>query len=702
MKKSLFLLPLLALLASCADDGLLPQPSDTIKSITITAKDIVLDEPATRTTLAVGQSGLEFTWAESDVVGIFPNTGDQVSFPMTAGAGTQSANFDGGGWAVKSSSSYAAYFPFSMDNYGQPYTALPFSYEGQMLASNGSTADMGDYDYMVAKASAPSDGNISFQFDHINSFLWLQLTSPVNAQFTGLTLSADEEVFASEATIDIATGVITPTVTSTSMTLAMRAISVEADGRLDAWMVVAPVDLLGKTLTATLTTTDGDVYEADIAGKTLATGRAYILSGTLAYAGTEGDEEGRSYVDLGLTSGTLWATCNVGADKPEGYGDLFAWGETESKNSYSYDWAHYTWCQGSNTTFTKYCNSERNGIVDNRTTLDFADDAAFTHWGSNWRMPTQTEMDELKTECTWTWTTQHGVNGYRVTGPNGKSIFLPAAGMCFGDMGMGDIGTGGAYWTSSLFIYSISDLGYDVSSFLWFTMDNGILTIDFCTKYAGCSVRPVYDETPKHDCVDLGLTSGTRWATCNVGADTPEGYGDFYAWGETWPKDNFTWSNYDWCNGTETSLTKYNDLSGMGTVDNKYTLDAEDDVASVQWGSQWRMPTKDEFDELTDECTWMWTTQNGVNGSVVTGPNGQSIFLPAVGMSENGEVGLVGSAGFYWTSTLFELINYSTSSSSAWCIDIALDNKNVRPNCGIVTGALHRYCGVAVRPVRAE
>ena len=427
MKKSLLLLSMLALLVSCADDGLLTQPSDTIKSITITAKDIVLDEPATRTTLAVGQSGLEFTWAESDVVGIFPNTGDQVSFPMTAGAGTQSANFDGGGWAVKSSSSYAAYFPFSMDNYGQPYTALPFSYEGQMLASNGSTADMGDYDYMVAKASAPSDGNISFQFDHINSFLWLQLTSPVDAQFTGLTLSADEEVFASEATIDIATGVITPTVTSTSMTLAMRAISVEADGRLDAWMVVAPVDLLGKTLTATLTTTDGDVYEADIAGKTLATGRAYILSGTLAYAGTEGDEEGRSYVDLGLTSGTLWATCNVGADKPEGYGDLFAWGETESKNSYSYDWAHYTWCQGSNTTFTKYCNSERNGIVDNRTTLDFADDAAFTHWGSNWRMPTQTEMDELKTECTWTWTTQHGVNGYRVTGPNGKSIFLPAA-----------------------------------------------------------------------------------------------------------------------------------------------------------------------------------------------------------------------------------------------------------------------------------
>ena len=155
------------------------------------------------------------------------------------------------------------------------------------------------------------------------------------------------------------------------------------------------------------------------------------------------------YVDLGLPSGTKWATCNVGADYPEDYGDYFAWGETEPKEEY--DLSTYKWHEGSYYTHTKYCTSSTYGKVDNKTTLDLADDAANANWGGNWRMPTKTEQDELRTECTWTWTTQNGVKGYIVTSKsNGNSIFLPAAGYRdFSDLW--DAGFNGYYSSSSLY-----------------------------------------------------------------------------------------------------------------------------------------------------------------------------------------------------------------------------------------------------------
>ena len=119
-----------------------------------------------------------------------------------------------------------------------------------------------------------------------------------------------------------------------------------------------------------------------------------------------------------------------------------------------------------------------------------------------------------------------------------------------------------------------------------------------------------------HEYVDLGLS--VKWATCNVGAVSPEDYGDYFAWGETEPKDFYAWSTYKWCNGSYDTLTKYCTDSKYGTVDNKTVLDLEDDAAHVNWGGDWRMPTKAEQDELYNNCTWEWTTQNGVNGYKVT------------------------------------------------------------------------------------
>ena len=187
-----------------------------------------------------------------------------------------------------------------------------------------------------------------------------------------------------------------------------------------------------------------------------------------------------------------------------------------------------------------------------------------------------------------------------------------------------------------------------------------------------------------HEYVDLGLS--VKWATMNVGATSPEDYGGYYAWGETEEKENYDWSTYKWCNGSNDTMTKYCTNSSYGTVDNKTLLDPEDDVAHVKWGGSWRMPTLDEQDELRNNCTWTWTTQNGVNGYNVTGPNGNSIFLPAAGSSYGTEKYDIELCGGYWSSSL-----YSDNSYSA----LSLNFYNGRYDKGYV----NRCHGRIVRPV---
>ena len=147
-----------------------------------------------------------------------------------------------------------------------------------------------------------------------------------------------------------------------------------------------------------------------------------------------------------------------------------------------------------------------------------------------------------------------------------------------------------------------------------------------------------------HAYVDLGLPSGLLWATCNVGADTPEAYGDYFAWGETTPKGTYNWSTYQHNNGSD--LTKYTGSDGLTT------LLSEDDAATANWGEGWRMPTKAEFEELYNHTTVTWTTQNGVNGRLFTASNGNSLFLPAAGYRTNSSLDTAGSNGTYWSSSL--------------------------------------------------
>ena len=167
---------------------------------------------------------------------------------------------------------------------------------------------------------------------------------------------------------------------------------------------------------------------------------------------------------------------------------------------------------------------------------------------------------------------------------------------------------------------------------------------------------------PEHDWVDLGLPSGTLWATCNVGANSPEEFGHHFAWGETEPKDVYDWSTYKWCNGSYTTITKYctnSEYGYNGFVDNKTELDLEDDAAYVNWGPSWCMPTVEQQQELYQNCSSVWTTKNGVNGRLFTGPNGNTLFLPAAGCRWDGSLYYVGSYGCYWSRTLYTCFSCS-------------------------------------------
>ena len=217
--------------------------------------------------------------------------------------------------------------------------------------------------------------------------------------------------------------------------------------------------------------------------------------------------------------------------------------------------------------------------------------------------------------------------------------------------------------------------------------------------------------------VDLGLPSGTLWAICNVGAYSPEESGDYFAWGETQPKDTYNWSTYQYCNGTSIGtwgnefplLTKYcyNPNYGYnGYFDNLITLLPEDDAATTNWGTDWRTPTKKEFEELLYNTTSTLTTQNGVNGMLFTASNGNSLFLPAVGdMDDDGGEWYDKKkrdyfGGYYWLSSLDMELEYGPGNANMFLFCFEGDD-DYGGYCDYDLLVSSRYIGQPIRPVRS-
>ena len=237
-------------------------------------------------------------------------------------------------------------------------------------------------------------------------------------------------------------------------------------------------------------------------------------------------------------------------------------------------------------------------------------------------------------------------------------------------------------------------LGNDVPSYVSLDVDgDGVVTSTDITVLYDYLLGNV-PSGDSHEWVDLGLPSGTLWATMNVGASKPEDYGDYFAWGETTPKDVYEWSTYKWCMGDWYQLTKYCDNSNFGYngfVDNKTELDSEDDAATANWGLGWRMPSSEQMQELCNNCTSEWTTRNGVNGRLFTSNiNGASLFLPAAGCGWGFGLFGDGSDGYYWSRTL-------DGSYPSYAYGLYLCSSNVSWDYGY-----ERYFGSSVRAVRVS
>ena len=400
-------------------------------------------------------------------------------------------------------------------------------------------------------------------------------------------------------------------------------------------------------------------------------GKAAGAGGPSKATGTIG---GYEYVDLGLPSGMVWATCNVGASSPEGYGNYYAWG-------YTTPWAGLN--KSDATEYKTLSELRSYGYIDENNELKLNHDAARANWGSTWWMPTYDNFVELQENTTQKKTAYKGVKGCLFTSKiNGKSIFIPAAGF-----------DNGEYRGQLVICWSSTVLGdYDTYSFFYST---GIQLYIRCTRFNGLSVRPVSkppvfitpeqkesmtasDKIADHDYVDLGLPSGLKWATCNVGASSPEGYGDYFAWGETTTK-----SSYD----EDNCPTKGKDESWLlsnGYINMNGNLTPEHDAAHAQWGSTWRLPTKDEIQELVDNTTSTWVTDNAVEGLLVTSKsNGKSIFIPAAGWCDGSVLKGGALTGNFWSSM--------SSEKGADYFNVKFDEFKVR-TCA-------RYSGLSVRPV---
>ena len=350
-----------------------------------------------------------------------------------------------------------------------------------------------------------------------------------------------------------------------------------------------------------------------------------------AAAGIGGSTDKVEYVDLGLPSGNLWAKCNLGASSPEAYGDYYAWGEVEPKQEYTK--SNYKWYKegAPSQGFTKYNNE------DGKLTLEDEDDAVIQKIGNGWRTPTLADFRELTNQkyTTIEKTTLNGVAGYQITSKkNKKSIFIPCAGFKNSEKPqtrfISDDEEVAVCMTN---LRRIDNMVYNAWTFAF---QNDRIGRYGKRRPDGISIRPVKGPgvPVPNNCVDLGLTSGLLWAKCNLGTTDPTKLGDYYAWGETSTKKKYYSDNYKHFKiDGGIKVLKYNEKDG------KTVLDLNDDAARANIGAGYRIPTKEDWEELLEDCKWeaVTTTLSEIIDPSqtkviarwkVTGPSGNSIVLP--------------------------------------------------------------------------
>ena len=275
-------------LASCAVEPLVEdfsEPSGEFDKVIIRVRDFERDDnPATKTTLRVTDQGAQFLWKSGDIVGIYPDVGTQVRFPIVEGLGelTNEARFTGGGWAVKGAHDYSAYYPFIPDM-DLDKTAVPVDYTGQVQVGNENADHLGAFDYMAAAAASPQDGEISFTFSHLGCFLMIPLTVPKPGEYKTLTLSCSERQFVTKGTVDITVKSpnvpeITPTEWSNEFVIHLQnVVTTEVNEQITIYALIAPVAFAGETITVNLRGDHADCETSFKRSKPFTAGKSSLL-----------------------------------------------------------------------------------------------------------------------------------------------------------------------------------------------------------------------------------------------------------------------------------------------------------------------------------------------------------------------------------------------------------------------------------------
>ena len=422
-----------------------------------------------------------------------------------------------------------------------------------------------------------------------------------------------------------------------------------------------------------------------------------------------GIEDSVEYVDLGLPSGNLWAKCNLGASAPEAYGDYYAWGEVEPKQVYTNS-NHKWYKEGAPSLgFTKYNNE------DGKLSLENEDDAVIQKLGNGWRTPTLADFRELTNQkyTTIKKTTLNGVAGYQITSKrNGKSIFIPFAGFKNDKPQTREISS-----SESVAICMTNQRRIDNQVFnCWtFAFEQDRIRRYGKRRYDGISIRPVKGPGVPipTDCVDLGLASGLLWAKYNIGTTEPTQLGNYYAWGVTSTTKKYNNAYYKHYKtdeyGSIKKILKYNEEDG------KTVLDLEDDAARANFGVGYRIPTQEDWKELLEDCKWEAVTatlpivvdpsqKKIIARWKVTGPNGNSIVLPAtIGFRSDGIHDATDMNTYYTTADLYpakdspDKYKYELAAAFTWPI-FAEDASSTSIEESWF-GSIIRSFGIVVRPV---
>lgn len=426
-----------------------------------------------------------------------------------------------------------------------------------------------------------------------------------------------------------------------------------------------------------------------------------------AAAGIGGSTDKVEYVDLGLPSGNLWAKCNLGASSPEAYGDYYAWGEVEPKQEYTKS-NHKWYKEGAPSQgFTKYNNE------DGKLTLEDEDDAVIQKLGNGWRTPTLADFRELTNQkyTTIEKTTLNGVAGYQITSKkNKKSIFIPCAGFKNSEKPqtrfISDDEEVAVCMTN---LRRIDNMVYNAWTFAF---QNDRIGRYGKRRPDGISIRPVKGPgvPVPNNCVDLGLASGLLWAKCNMGTTDPTQLGDYYAWGETSTKKKYYSDNYKhFKTDGGIKVLKYNEKDG------KTVLDLNDDAARANIGAGYRIPTKEDWEELLEDCKWeaVTTTLSEIIDPSqtkviarwkVTGPNGNSIVLPMTGgFRANGWGVQPDNDTYYTTANLYPADELSDKDKYQKAVALTWPMFAKETSSGDIKEpsfkSIYRVFGIVVRPV---